>query len=171
MRYTDISLDRKSSMALPLLASSMTDDLMRRTVRMCVALEGVAWTVESVQNASKAIVRAAGFEPSTTQDYVAVEDIARNMGEGEHAVLWQLRACGFEPSEAELRPERENGSLRRARWVVGMRRRREGSPPSGTEGEDRPSSCQGRRERSPSSSSTSTHREHAENATDSLHVV
>lgn len=85
-------------MALPALASSMADNLMQRTVQMCVTLEGVAWTIDAVRTAAMTTIVAAGFEESGSGDHVAVEEVARRMQVAEHVALWQLRAAGLEPS-------------------------------------------------------------------------
>jgi hypothetical protein len=145
-------------MALPALASAMADDLTRRAVRMCVALQGVAWTVDVVRRTSMDTLVAAGFEEGASEDQVAIEDVAERLQVPEHVALWQLRAAGMEASAAEVRPDGVRGPLRRAAWVSGLRRR-----PAGERGEAAPEHPKSRSP-SPASSSPSASRGEGEPA-------
>lgn len=100
----------------------MAEELMRRTVRMCVVLEGASWTIEKVESTARCPLLGAGFQPSNPEDYVALEDIAQGLGIAEEAAAWHVRACGLDVGGAELRRNDRDDSMRRARWVKGLKR-------------------------------------------------
>ena len=135
-------------MTVSALTAAMAEDVLRRTVRMCVALEGVVWTTTAVQDAARAPVLAAGFGVAVDRGHVPLEEAAAMTGLAVDAMIWQLRACGIEPSGIETMPAPPEDSPRAASWPGGLRLRGNDSA-DGAEPEYSP---RGRRDASAASS-------------------